>query len=599
MAFLLYVPAAVAQDTSPPLPGSVLDGPGADADWQNHTISLSANWSGFSDPQSGVAGYRWAIGTAPGTADILPFTDVGTATNAAVFGLTLAEGATYYVTVEAANPDGYSVTATSDGVRIDTIPPPVPSLVSPPDSSTESTSGGVSFSWSVAAGASTYRFQLSTSSGFASPLLADIVLATTNTTTAALPTDTYFWRVVATDAAGNSSPASTVYSFTTTGSSVGSLSAAIGPASPFPSNELRGAVNLPVLQLRLSASAAEDIQLTALTISAQGTLDDPLHIREVRVWLDADSNGTLDSAVDLLLGGPRTYLADQGSITFPALGLLLPAGQSRDVLVVYGLNDTSPLGATFSARVASATHVEARGVTSNQALVPQGTFPLDGPTITIVASGSPGGLTVRLGSRTPGDGFIAAGEQTVEMAQIHLAASSVEDVRITGLVVHATGTADDAAGAAAVYVARDADENGILNVGVDTLLGTGTYVLDDGALGISFSTPLVLPKGRSASLLVVYDLSSTPSVGETFSLDVKPSEVAADGVDSGAQVTPSGLDFSASVKTVGTAGTTPVTLQISGRTLARGEPLWPASRDIPALAFDLKVGGLEGVGVQL
>ena len=102
-----------------------------DADWQTYLISLSANWSGFSDPESGIASYRWAIGTSPGASDVLPFTSVGAATSAIQFGLALAEGPTYYVSVEAANGAGLTTTATSNGIRIDVTPPAAPAPVAP------------------------------------------------------------------------------------------------------------------------------------------------------------------------------------------------------------------------------------------------------------------------------------------------------------------------------------------------------------------------------------------------------------------------------------------------------------------------------------
>jgi hypothetical protein len=104
-------------DGTPPLAGTVNDGPGADIDSQTETTSIRANWTGFYDPESGITSYAWAIGTTPGGQEVQPFTDVGPATRAAA-ALSLTGGTTSYVTVRAANGKGLTVTASSDGVTI-------------------------------------------------------------------------------------------------------------------------------------------------------------------------------------------------------------------------------------------------------------------------------------------------------------------------------------------------------------------------------------------------------------------------------------------------------------------------------------------------
>jgi hypothetical protein len=108
----------VTIDVSGPTAGSVNDGTGSDIDSQTDTRSISANWSGFADPQSGIARYDWAIGTSPGGQQVLPFTSVRTATRATKTSLRLTRGTTYYVSVRATNGAGSSTVATSDGVLI-------------------------------------------------------------------------------------------------------------------------------------------------------------------------------------------------------------------------------------------------------------------------------------------------------------------------------------------------------------------------------------------------------------------------------------------------------------------------------------------------
>jgi PKD repeat protein len=123
-------------DTSAPTAGTVNDGTGADIDIQASTTTISANWSGFSDLESGIAGYEWAIGTTPGGMDIQPFTNVGLATTATNDALALTNGGAYYVSVRATNAAGLQTLVTSDGVTVDNIAPTINSATATPTSGT-------------------------------------------------------------------------------------------------------------------------------------------------------------------------------------------------------------------------------------------------------------------------------------------------------------------------------------------------------------------------------------------------------------------------------------------------------------------------------
>src|SRR6185436_5521401 len=77
----------------------------------------------FTDGQSGIASYEWAVGTTSGGTNVQPFTAVGAATSASNGALSLTDGTQYFVTVRATNNVGLTVTATSDGVRVDATAP--------------------------------------------------------------------------------------------------------------------------------------------------------------------------------------------------------------------------------------------------------------------------------------------------------------------------------------------------------------------------------------------------------------------------------------------------------------------------------------------
>jgi hypothetical protein len=82
---------------------------------------LTPSWEGFSDPQTGIIDYAWAL-TSGGGLDggVLErdFQSVGTERFVSpADGVQLAEGKTYFVTVRASNGVGRTSTATSEGVQ--------------------------------------------------------------------------------------------------------------------------------------------------------------------------------------------------------------------------------------------------------------------------------------------------------------------------------------------------------------------------------------------------------------------------------------------------------------------------------------------------
>ena len=83
--------------------------------------TLRAHWFGFNDEESGISGFRVAVGKHPNATDVLPFHDVGVTTNV-ILPLNgtsgLFEGSIVYVTVESRNPAGLVTQSTSLPTRL-------------------------------------------------------------------------------------------------------------------------------------------------------------------------------------------------------------------------------------------------------------------------------------------------------------------------------------------------------------------------------------------------------------------------------------------------------------------------------------------------
>jgi hypothetical protein len=135
-----YILSVTVNDPVPPGPvGQVfdrlqLDDVHEDVDETLSTTSIFANWTAFTDNQTGIAKYEWAIGTEQNSTSVQPFISVGTQQSAAATGLTLVVGERYIITVRAQNGNGLTASAKSNGV---VVTRPIP-----PDGGTGGTDGG-------------------------------------------------------------------------------------------------------------------------------------------------------------------------------------------------------------------------------------------------------------------------------------------------------------------------------------------------------------------------------------------------------------------------------------------------------------------------
>ncbi|OGS27488.1 MAG: hypothetical protein A2297_06060 [Elusimicrobia bacterium RIFOXYB2_FULL_48_7] len=122
-------------DTTVPIMGAVRDGTGTDISYTQTNNSLSANWTTATDPESGVIGYQYAIGTSAGGTETVNWTTLtGNYLSITRSTLTLVTGTTYYFSVKAVNGNNLiSTAANSNGqyvVAIDTSDATPPSGIS-------------------------------------------------------------------------------------------------------------------------------------------------------------------------------------------------------------------------------------------------------------------------------------------------------------------------------------------------------------------------------------------------------------------------------------------------------------------------------------
>jgi hypothetical protein len=114
------------------------------------------------------------------------------------------------------------------------------------------------------------------------------------------------------------------------------LSIEQGPESPVNTAIAKGAVDVPLAQLRLTPRDGS-ARLDSLSLSASGTGRDDLDLAQLRLIHDTNANGQFDAGEAVLASG--AFSVDNGSMTF-TLGTPLVVAAVTHVLVVADVNST-------------------------------------------------------------------------------------------------------------------------------------------------------------------------------------------------------------------------------------------------------------------
>ena len=118
-------------DTTPPSKGIVIDGVGPDIDYMNYTSSLSIQWKGIDDQESGIANCSWYLieqsasdnRTAFENDTVVLTQPVESKGNLTRENLSLIPGARYVSKITCSNNDGFISASFSDGVVVDVTSP--------------------------------------------------------------------------------------------------------------------------------------------------------------------------------------------------------------------------------------------------------------------------------------------------------------------------------------------------------------------------------------------------------------------------------------------------------------------------------------------
>ncbi len=119
-------------------------------------------------------------------------------------------------------------------------------------------------------------------------------------------------------------------------------------------NVARGANNVPLASYRVTSFGPAPITNGTLTLRASGSLNDAAHVTAVRLWLDRDGDGAVDSEDTQLATG--AFGADDGTVSLSVAGVgaleqLVPV----QLLVTVDVSAATGYFGTFRVLLASAT----------------------------------------------------------------------------------------------------------------------------------------------------------------------------------------------------------------------------------------------------
>ncbi len=235
------------------------------------------------NPSPGASTYRLEISTDStfGTFVIVP--NLTLPSDSISTGLFI--GTTYYWRVSAANSAGTSTWSdvwhfTTAGGQAQL--PPAPILASPVNGAT-GLPASIRFRWNSSAGARTYELQIATDTSFSAVVsdAAGLTASTDSVDTMLSPGTTYYWRVDASDSAGNSRW-SDVWSFTT------ALPA--GPVLAAPSSGTTGLSTSPILSwYRENGSGIYEVEVSADSMFDSYTYDRTAKYDSTAAGLDSQA----------------------------------------------------------------------------------------------------------------------------------------------------------------------------------------------------------------------------------------------------------------------------------------------------------------------
>ncbi|AKM84902.1 MAG: hypothetical protein VE98_C0001G0448 [candidate division Kazan bacterium GW2011_GWA1_50_15] len=278
----------------------------------------------------------------------------------------------------------------------------------------------------------------------------------------------------------------------------------------------------------------------------------------VVTYADLTNGRLVDMATGNILSGPVDGSADgtdpDEEFDFTNT-FVLPVGISKVGFKVR-LGTDFEASDTLVAAIDAAAQVTAKGIITNNSIVPGGTYGVTGNTQTVKA----GALVLRdLGVPTTGN--VVAGVQDFTWATMSLdATASGEDVLISAITVgdNVDATTGDMGDLYNAELWADLDNNGSYETKISSTEQPDGAAGTDDTQAFTLTQTIRVPKGGSVKIIFVADLSASATTGGQHAIGLF------DDVVTGADVTATGADTGTAIAETDVTGAGTITVQANG-----------------------------------
>ncbi|RJP19602.1 MAG: CxxxxCH/CxxCH domain-containing protein [Deltaproteobacteria bacterium] len=243
--------------------------------------------------------------------------------------------------------------------------------------------------------------------------------------------------------------------------------------------------------------------VTGLKVKELGTAQDVSDISGITFWRDVNSNGTLETGTDTILGGAATFSAADNTYAVTGLSLTVSSGATERILVVDNVAAGAVTSRTIQTQVVDATYVTLSAGTV------AGTFPIAASSVQTISSG--GQLTVTTPDALPAAGDIRGASDNNVVDKITLTAATA-NVTVSGLWVKELGSSVDGSDIASVTFVDN-------TAGAGALLGASTFNAADNTYRLT-GLGLTVAVGTPRTILVMANVANGATAARTVQTQV-------------------------------------------------------------------------------
>ena len=325
---------------------------------------------------------------------------------------------------------------------------------------------------------------------------------------------------------------------------VGSISAELGSKTPIAGN-VSSEVDLtylPLMQLNFTASDVEDVNITGITITWNGSKTNPTGIRNVTVINDTNNNGIYDSVDTILNSTDFSPVFTNSKVWLnltPNGNLIVRKGTTANMLIT--VNTTSSNldnDETLAINISNPyTDYNATGISSGRNITDYNTSTISSAIKTAKFTGIINVYGIPLATNK----VVKGAQSNVTLLGLRFNATK-EDMDINWIKINASGTVNEANNITNIRLVNDTNENGAYDVGVDSIIpttSTPSITSENGNATLYPSPPIVVNAVVGyRKILFIADITDKFEPGQwiNFSLQDPKTDYKATGNISGRSV---------------------------------------------------------------